>query len=116
MLPVLTVPLRQKAFASISRALWGEVFPEIRSVEFALSPDERTLAIWVVYDGPVPQCDLDDLSAAFTEVYADFSWPDHGDPTVVEHYLRVDAPAPVERRGSLVYQRREPKAPHRPGG
>jgi len=113
----MDLPLRQKVLASISRALWGEVFPAIRNVEFAVSSDERSLDIWVVYDGPVPQDDLDALSAAFAEVYADFSWPERGDPVISEHFVRVDAPAPVERRGDLVFQRREPKsAPDRPPG
>jgi hypothetical protein len=99
--------LRLRILASISRALWGEVFPAIRRVEFTLSADGRDLSIWVAYDGEVAEEDLDDLRSAFAEVTADFAWPERGDPAVTEQFERVDAPTPLQHRGEIVYLRRE---------
>jgi hypothetical protein len=98
-----------RASWSIQRALSPVAAkPAVRQVAFTLSSDERQLHIWSTLDSDIDDEQLEDLRSDLADVYADFSWPEKGDPEVVEHEERVNRAMVLVARGHIVYQRVEP--------
>ncbi len=98
--------LRIKVLLSLQRALLGEITPEMRAVAVQWSPNR--IAIRVYTDGEAPAEVREDFDASVvTQVVADFSFPDQGDPSVEFEFARCDAPTRLPDWGQLVYARAE---------
>lgn len=88
---------------SVMRALWGEVFPQLRAVVCRIEgPKEFAIEFFV--DGVVTDEMVESLSCVETEVIADF--PD--DFQIGHKVVRLDVPERIpEGNGLLVYLRKE---------
>jgi diaminopimelate decarboxylase len=89
---------------SVNRALWGNVFPALRSVQ--ASADRKQISLHFFVEGDLSAADRESLSCVATEVSADVpaGWQ------VVESVVRADPPNPIpqEKGWRVVYARREP--------
>ena len=98
--------LRSAIFFSIARALWGEVYPEMRSVAYVVLA-ENAFRIDFYVDGELSDELIESACVVETEVIADF-------PSTFEithRVIRLDAPDKVPRDGAqLIYARKEPTA------
>ena len=101
--------LRIRVRLSLQRALLGEVTPNLRAVCVEVSPAE--IHVWAYYDGPQSEAEEEDFDGSvLTQLVADFPYSERGDPAVHGHFIRCDAPQPLEWRGTVVYARREANA------
>jgi hypothetical protein len=96
--------LGTRVLLSVQRALLGEITPEMRAITVAWSPAEIRLRVFV--DGPVSDAAMADFDAsAVTQVVAEFSYPERGNPRVEFEFVRIDPPAPVPAVGTFVFAR-----------
>ena len=96
---------RSQVFFSTARALWGEVFPEIRAVYCRILGDESFEIVCCV-DGPVDPDWVEAFGCIETEVIADF--PENF--AISSAIERIDAPVRVlvpVQDGILIYKRKE---------
>ena len=92
---------RLDAIVYLNRALWGEVFPSLRSA--SIGWDENKIILYFYHDGEISEDDHESLECVATEVIACF--PYHGLDVNIE---RCDYPKRVPQIGELVYYRKEP--------
>jgi hypothetical protein len=94
--------LRRRLLLSIQRALLGEVTPSIRALTAAI--DENGIRLRWIIDGNITDGFRNNLSAAGTEVVADFEAHQ-----ITEEFLRCDAPHPMRDLylDELAYLRKE---------
>ena len=92
---------RINAILSLSRGLWGEVFPSLRSASIDWNDDK--IILYFYYDGEISEDDHESLECVATEVISDF--PEYGLDVNIE---RWDYPQKVPQIGELVYYRKEP--------
>jgi hypothetical protein len=92
-----------RLFASVCRALWGEVSDKLRCVQF--HADSAQIRLLFVFEGPPEEPDVDSVGAIGAEVAADFPGC-----TVTEETLATDPADQVARRDGwhLAYARKEP--------
>jgi hypothetical protein len=69
----MTAPAASDVAASLNRALWGEVSPSLRSVQFATEP--RRICLRFFFDGTPTDADRESANCIGAEVAADF--PEH---------------------------------------
>jgi hypothetical protein len=101
--------LHVRVLLSLQRALLGEITPEMRAVAVQWSPDRIEIRIYT--DGEASSETREDFDAAVvTQVVADFSFPERGDPTVDFEFVRCDAPSRLPDWGHSVYHRAERNA------
>lgn len=97
---------RTKVLLSLQRALLGEITPTMRAVAVQWSAERIVIRVYT--DGEAPADVREDFDASVvTQVVADFSLPDRGDPKVEFEFTRFDAPARLPDWGVLVYARAE---------
>jgi hypothetical protein len=94
---------QSRLFASVCRALWGEVSNRLRCVQFLA--DGTEIRLLFVFEGHPEEPDLDSVGAIGAEVAADFPGC-----TVTEETLATDPADRVARREgwNLAYARKEP--------
>lgn len=99
---------RTSAILSLNRALWGEVFPELRAARIRW--DNEKVSLFFYCDGEISDDDRESLECVGTEVLAEF--PDHD---LEVNILRCDYPKPIPQNDAsnmtLVYLRKEKEAP-----
>lgn len=97
-------PSDPKIALSLQRALLGAVTPNLRAVGFRYVEPE--IIVTFVFDGPVPEEDVEAAQIVTTEVISDF--PETG-LECREDIIRADRPEPLPRAGvgRLVYARKE---------
>ena len=88
------------AILSLNRALWGEVFPSLRSARIDWTEDK--IILYFYHDGEISEDDWDSAHCVGTEVIADF--PYHKLEVNIE---RCDYPQRPPQIGELVYRRKE---------
>jgi hypothetical protein len=93
---------RVKAILNMSRALWGEVSPALRSAR--VKWDDSAVYLYFFYDGKISEEDNESAECVATEFIA--SYPDHN---LEVNIIRLDYPQKVPEEGELVYKRREAK-------
>jgi len=95
---------RTNAILSLNRALWGEVFPELRAAK--IQWDNEKVSLFFYCDGEISESDRDSLECVGTEVFADF--PDH---EVEVNIFRCDYPERIPQNEApnmaFVYFRKE---------
>ena len=91
---------RVRAILSLSRGLWGEVFPSLRSASIDWTDDK--IILYFYHDGEISDDDWDSAHCIGTEVIADFSY--HKLEVRIE---RCDYPQRLPQNGELVYLRKE---------
>src|SRR5438132_184142 len=97
---------RTRVLLSVQRALVGEVTPQMRFIGVEFSSERIHIIVW--HDGIVDESVNADFDAgAVTQVVADFSWPEHGDPQTSFEFIRCDFPQRPAFRGLLVFGRNE---------
>ncbi|SEP10929.1 hypothetical protein SAMN02800692_3734 [Luteibacter sp. UNC138MFCol5.1] len=88
---------------SVSRALWGEIWPSYRAVMCRVRSNSA-INIEYVVDGEIQSGMLESVSLVETSVLADFD----ENVEVASTLLRLDAPTPVQVENALiVYLRKE---------
>lgn len=85
---------------SLNRALWGVVFPSLRSARIEML--EKIVRLHFFYDGEISEDDYESLEVASSEVMADF--PDYDLSVEIQ---RLDFPTPMPEIGELVFLRKE---------
>ena len=89
---------RDRAAASVRRALSGEVFPALRAVAVDCGPRFVTFRAYV--HGALSDDDAEALSRVETEVMADYA----PDVTVTHEVIRCDRPEPLAAGGLRVFE------------
>lgn len=92
--------------SSIAKALFGEVFPDIRAIAYAYDAKKKLITMrWYLSRPPVEE-DYEDLGSVMNEVMADFSYKEFDD--VKEECIYTTAPASeLDPLDGLVYLRKE---------
>ena len=76
----------------------------MRAISVEWSP--RRILVHVYHDGPAAESVVDDFDAsAITQIVADFSYPEGGDPEVSFQFHEHAAPTPIPLAGELVFAR-----------
>lgn len=97
---------RCRVLLSVVRALVGEITPQMRFVGVEFSTEHIHLIVW--NDGGLSESVKDDFDAcAVPQIFADFCWPERGDPDVSFEFVRCDHPQKPNFRGQLVFGRAE---------
>ena len=88
--------------ASVNRALWGEISPRVRSVQYEIGP--RQIRLRFFFDGPPNAADLDSMGCVGAEVAADFPGR-----SVNEEAIATEATADLPRGDDwhVAYARKE---------
>jgi hypothetical protein len=89
--------------ASVTRALWGEVSPKLRSVQFSTAG--RVITLRFYYDGEPDDEERDSIGCVGAEAAADFH-----DATVMEEAVAtsVDGEIACQEGWHTAYARKEP--------
>lgn len=92
---------RVRAILSMTRALLGEVSPNLRKA--TIKWDNKKIHLYFYYDGEISEDDNESAEFVLTEVIADFPKYEFG-----IDILRCDYPQkPPEDEGEIIYFRRE---------
>lgn len=95
-----------RALVSAQRALLGAISCNMRAISLELL--EQTIVLTVYHDGTMEEDEIEDFDAdVVTSVVADFPGFDASDPEIKYRFIRLDAPAKIEYKGQLVFQRKE---------
>ncbi len=106
-MPAETLTSQSYVICSVSRALWGLVTPNLRSV--AVGWTDTDICLYAYFDGPISEENVADMAEAGAYVAADFA-----DFQVNEDCIRLDAPDRIalhrpKEECVLVYARKEPR-------
>lgn len=98
----MTAPAPSDVAASLNRALWGEVAPNLRSVQFATTPQHIGLRFF--FDGAPKDADRKSVNCIGAEVAADFPGC-----TLSEEVIPTAAGAAIPRQDGwqVAYARKE---------
>ena len=85
----------ERAWPSIRRALGRDLLPALRQLAFGVSEDQVALHVWATFDATADEDEREALGACMADVYADFAYPEHGDPCIHEHVVLVERGVPL---------------------
>ncbi len=91
---------RTDVLLSAQRAMWGEIFPSLRSITVEWSED--CIYVYGYLDGEPSDDDIESISCIATEIVADFRGID-----IEFEVIRCDYPIPISDSRTIVYLRRE---------
>jgi hypothetical protein len=99
--------ISHRVLPSIVRALVGEITEDMRAIAFAVDWPARLIEIRVYTQGEASDETKEDFDAsAITQIVADFSFPEKGDPMVTFSFQRCDEPSLIPNWGSFVFARK----------